>query len=559
MQANVTARVVADQKRVGIWIRVSTEDQAKGESPQHHERRARAYAEAKGWFVREIYHLEGVSGKAVMAHPEAQRMLKDIKNGHIQGLIFSKLARLARNTKELLEFADLFRSHHADLISLQESIDTSTPAGRLFYTMIAAMAQWEREEIAERVAVSVPIRAKLGKPLGGPAPYGYQWKDKKITLNPTEAPIRRQMYELFAQHHRYKTVARLLNEAGHRSRKGKLFTDSDIVRALVDSTAKGVYRANYSRRTADGKWELKPETEWVFTPVEPVVSEDLWERCNKLIADRKVGPRPVAKKPIHLFAGVTWCMCGQKMYVRTNTPKYICEDCRNKIPMEDLEGVFHEQLKSIFLSPEEVAKYLNEADQGLSHKQEVLNVLTVERQRVQTEMEKVYQLYLAGQISAVGFGSRNRPLEARVNQLDEEIPRLQAEIDFLKISYLSKDEVLTNARDLYARWPQLAYEDKLLITGALVQKITVGKGEIDITLCYVPSPASPPHQMMTNGQQIPRLPRRGRNVLSSRNEPIEPINPPFRNRPCLSNTNPSSTFPTTPRPIVNWPRAASPS
>src|SRR6187399_609150 len=97
-------------KPVGIWIRVSTEDQARGESPEHHERRARAYAEAKGWTVLELYNLAGVSGKAVMQHSEAERMLRDVKSGHIDGLIFSKLARLARNTKELLEFADLFRA-----------------------------------------------------------------------------------------------------------------------------------------------------------------------------------------------------------------------------------------------------------------------------------------------------------------------------------------------------------------------------------------------------------------------------------------------------------------
>jgi site-specific DNA recombinase len=477
-------------KPVGIWIRVSTEDQARGESPEHHERRARGYAESKGWTVEEVYRLEAVSGKSVREHPEAKRMLQDIASGHITGLIFSKLARLARNTRELLDFADYFRDHRADLISLQESIDTTSPAGRLFYTMIAAMAQWEREEIAERVAASVPIRAKLGKPLGGAAPFGYQWKDRRLVPDPTEAPVRKLVYELFLEHKRKKTVARLLNEKGYRTRTGARFSDTTLDRLLRDPIAKGTRRANYTRSLGQSKaWTLKPESEWILTTVEPIVGEELWRSCVAILDGRQNNGKRMTRKAVHLFTGHAFCHCGQKMSVPSNMTKYVCPACRNKIGVGDLETVFHEQLRSFFLSPEDVAAHLGQVDEEIRAKEERLGVLEAEAGKVRQEMNKVYRLYIGDQISADGFGRTYRPLEDRLKGLEEELPRLQGELDFLKVQYLSRDEILVETRDLYERWPNLAADEKRAIVEAIVQQVQVGKDFVDINLS--PFPGSP--------------------------------------------------------------------
>lgn len=478
------------KKHVGIWIRVSTEDQAKGESPEHHEKRAQYYAESKGWFVAEVYHLEGASGKSVAEHPETIRMLKDIRSGRISGLIFSKLARLARNTRELLEFADLFEAHSADLVSLQESIDTSTPAGRLFYTMIAAMAQWEREEIASRVAASVPVRARLGKPLGGQPPFGYQWENRQLVPDPKEAPVRRLLYELFAEHGRKKTVARILNEAGHRTRNGSKFSDTTVSRLIADPTAKGERRANYTKSLGEGKnWKFKPEDEWVLTSVPPIISEDLWQKCNAVLEGRKVGKKPATRKTVQLFSGIVYCECGQKMYVPSNSPKYTCKPCRTKIQVSDLEEVYRERLKDFFYSEAEIASYLESAEEAVSVKAELLNALLRERKKVSSEMDKTYQLYIASKISPDGFDRLYRPLEARLKQLDDETPVLQAEVDFLKLQALSSSEVVSEAQDLYGRWPELSFDQKRSIIESATERITVGSADIRIQLAYLPASA----------------------------------------------------------------------
>lgn len=476
-----------ESKNVGIWIRVSTEDQAQGDSPEHHEERARSYAKSRGWNVKELYNLAGQSGKAVMQNSEAKRMMKDIERGHITGLVFSKLARLSRNRRELEDFSDFFRKHDADLISLSEAIDTSTAGGRMFFHLLGVFAQWEREEITERVNASVLTRAKLGKSINGKAPYGYRWKDRKLVLNPEEAPIRRKTYELFLEHRRQGTVAKLLNAAGYRTRGGLIWRDMNIYRILIESSAKGIYYFNRVRQTGTWRTEPKPENEWGKIECEPIVAESLWNQVNKIIEERGKNYKRPGKAPVQLFGSLTQCTCGHKMYVRAKSPKYVCRKCCNKIPMVDLETIFHQELKAFFAQPERIVQHLKEANKNLSEKETLLIAHERETQKVRDEMTRTHRLYLDGEITPQGFGQFYKPAEERLNQLSSELPKLQAEVDFLKINTLSADEILHEANTLYDRWPSLALNEKRKIAESLVEKIVIGENEIDITFSYLPS------------------------------------------------------------------------
>ncbi|MCU1295699.1 MAG: Site-specific recombinase, partial [Bryobacterales bacterium] len=381
---------------------------------------------------------------------------------------------------------DFFRKHNADLISLQENIDTSSPAGRLFYNLCGVFAQWEREEITDRVRASVAIRAKLGKPLGGKAAFGYVWKDKHLEPDPQEAPVRKLIYELFSEHRRKKTVARLLNERGYRTRNGGKWTDTSIDRLIRDTTAKGIYRANYTERIDGNSYKIKPEHEWVLSEVEPIITDELWNRCNDLLEGRKTRNERPGRKPVHLFAGLVICECGKKLYVPSNTPKYVCFTCRNKIPVADLEGLFLDELKGYLLSPESVAAYLDRMNSAGTEKEHLIESLQKERERVGHESDCTYRLYLDGGLTTDQFKERYQPLDARKKQIEEELPRLEAELSLIKIDGLSQEEIMREALNLHGRWETMAGNERRQLVELLIRTIVVGRDEVTFNICYIP-------------------------------------------------------------------------
>jgi len=474
-------------KNVGVWIRVSTEDQARGDSPAIHEERAKAYAIARGWIVREVYDLAGVSGKSVMEHPEARRMMADIKRGHIGGLIFSKLARLSRNLREVQDFGDFFREHNADLISLNEAIDTSTAGGRMFFHLLGVFAQWEREETAERINASFLTRAKLGKLLNKSVPYGYKVVEGKMVLHPQEAAIRREAYELFLRHRRKFTVAKMLNDKGYRTRKGRLWTWTQIKDILTDSSAKGVYLFNRIKRNGSWSGTLKPESEWGRIECEPIVSEAVWHEANQIIEEQHKSWKKPGRLPAQTFSKLAWCHCGGKMYARTDSPKYLCRKCNNKIPIADLEAVFHDEVKAFFTNPTRLTTNLAQAGQTLRERETLISTHQETIHEIRDEMKRTHRLYVEGYITPQGFGEFYKPAEERLNQLLAELPKLQASVDLMKVNRISAEDVAAEADSLYQRWPAMPLDERRKIAEAVCEKIVIGNGEIDITLSHIPS------------------------------------------------------------------------
>jgi site-specific DNA recombinase len=484
--------------KVGVWIRVSTDEQAQGDSPEHHRKRAEQYAEFNHWEILEVYDLSGVSGKTVLDHPEAQRMLHDIREGRIEGLIFSKLARLARNVRELIEISEIFEKYHAALISLEEKIDTSSPAGRLLFVVIGALAQWEREEISARVAASVPIRAKLGKQIGGQGPFGYRWvqehenEQKRLLPNFEEAPAVREIYSIFRREKKYLTVVKIMNGRGFRTRKGQEFTRTSIKRILTDPIYKGTRRANYSQSKGNKKsWVLKPEKQWVYVPVDPIIPVKDWEEVQTIIAqiEKKYPGEPLFLGK-YKFGGRVVCQCGEKMYVAKysgmKVPRYRCRSCHLKINEDVLIQELREGLHQIVINPDQLAGSMLSDDTVIQQKTAELKAAQRELSSVERKTSDLLDLHSNRSVDKPTFTDRMSAPTAQRDQLHERIPRLEAEIDYAEIQKVGKAHVVTQAAHLGALWDDMTEDDQAKTIKEIVKRVIIGKDSINIELFYLP-------------------------------------------------------------------------
>jgi len=147
--------------KVALYLRVSTLDQ----TTLNQEIELRKYCDLNGYEIYDIYKDEGVSG-AKTSRPELDRMLQDMRNKCFSAIIVWKFDRLGRSTSHLLQVLEELKNKNVSLIATSQQIDTSTPQGKLFFTILSGFAELEREMIRERIKLGLERRRKQGLSVG---------------------------------------------------------------------------------------------------------------------------------------------------------------------------------------------------------------------------------------------------------------------------------------------------------------------------------------------------------------------------------------------------------
>lgn len=179
--------------RVAGYVRVSSEDQARdGVSLDAQREKVRLFAELHGLVLAEVVTDAGVSAKS-LDRPGLSRVLAVLDAGEVAGLVVFKLDRLTRNLGDWTDLIDRYFGEKGGraLMSVSESIDTRTAAGRMVLNIMMTVAQWERETIVERTRGAMAFKRSRGERVSRHIPFGYRLAGdgKTLVTDPAEAAV----------------------------------------------------------------------------------------------------------------------------------------------------------------------------------------------------------------------------------------------------------------------------------------------------------------------------------------------------------------------------------
>ena len=331
-----------EKKLCGIYMRVSTEDQAReGFSLPEQKERLEAYCKFNGYKIVEYYTDAGISAKTGNHRPEYDRMLEDGKQGKINMIIALKLDRITRSTRDWETLMDYLEKYSINIAFVNDDINTTTANGKMVSRIMMSVSQNEIERTSERTIIGLEGAIKQGH-IPARAPLGYKHVDKKLVPDPLTKDIVIRIYNLYFEGLTYNTIAKLFNKEKVLDKTN--WKDTSILKIITNVIYKGDY--------IQGKTTRNPR--YFPDVVEPIVSKELWDSCQ---VQKKKNQRNYMRSQTYIFLQKLKCpKCGRilaggashKIKADKWYYYYRCEKCRGNIREHEIEDSIKELLSDIF-------------------------------------------------------------------------------------------------------------------------------------------------------------------------------------------------------------------
>jgi site-specific DNA recombinase len=466
--------------RAVIYTRVSTEEQAKeGFSLDAQREKCRKYVELNEWdFVGE-YKDDGYSAKD-LNRPAMQKLLRDVEKKAFDLIIIYRLDRMVRSVPDLHNLIERFDQNGVKFVSVTEHFDTTTATGRLFINIIAALAQWERENLSERVKMGMEQKILKGDRIGSHPPYGYDFDENyNLIVNSVEARILQRIYNEYLTTGVHG-IAIQLNKESIRTKQGKTWTDAAIAYIVSNPTYIGKNRWKYRSMVNGKRMVTKDDIITSDASHEPIITEDLFEEVQQVRSMRQEFAKSNSAKSVtsdFIFSSMIVCTrCGSKLhgnrfknkedigytYRCPNKHKY--KTCDLKIIREEVvEAEFLKYLDGIFLSGD-IDKFRPPS-----------KAMPIKQDSVMKQIEQIKEMRRKWQI---GFAQDLITIEELQSLVEESRIREKQLVEISKTEKansqpLSQDNFVSALKDMKKMWSNLNRKEKKQLAITLVKTIVI--------------------------------------------------------------------------------------
>lgn len=320
-----------EKKIAGLYIRVSTEDQAReGFSLPEQEKRLRAMCEYKGYEIYKLYKDAGISAKTGNTRPAFEELLQDIRDKKRNTIVVLKLDRLTRSVFDLEGIMNFLEENNAYLDCANEEINTTNSSGKMVARLLTTVSQNEIERTSERTKFGLSGAIKEGH-IPARAPLGYKHIDKKLVPDPLTKDIVIRIYNLYFEEKSYYNIATIFNEEQVLGKTN--WKDTGILRIISNEVYKGDYvhgkRTNHPTLYKD--------------VVEPIVSKEMWDNCQ---VQKKKNQKNYMRTQTYIFLQKLKCpKCGRILAGgashKIKSDKwyfyYRCGNCKSNIHEDKIE------------------------------------------------------------------------------------------------------------------------------------------------------------------------------------------------------------------------------